>query len=144
MKSIVFSTVQNILEYTGISDLNDSINFYPEYKKMYLDMIKYYKEEVTRLNNEIENFKGEVYLFGGHIFSQFLIYMGLNVENVSGIIDNSKDKEGKRLYGSALNVYNPKIISEKDSVMVIAKAGQYQKEVEAQLKYINKNVTLLS
>jgi hypothetical protein len=70
--------------------------------------------------------------------------MGLNVENVSGIIDNSKDKEGKRLYGSALNVYNPKIISEKDSVMVIAKAGQYQKEVEAQLKYINKNVTLLS
>ena len=44
---------------------------------MYLDMIKYYKEEVIRLNNEIENFKGEVYLFGGHIFSQFLIYMGL-------------------------------------------------------------------
>ena len=131
-------------EYTGISDLNDSINFYPEYKKMYLDMIKYYKEEVIRLNNEIENFKGEVYLFGGHIFSQFLIYMGLNVENVSGIIDNSKDKEGKRLYGSALNIYNPKIISKKDSVMVIAKAGQYQIEIEEQLRHINKNIYIVS
>jgi len=130
-------------KYTGKNRADSFLNYYQEYKKMYLDMIEYYKKEVVRLNDKIENFKGEVYLFGGHIFSQFLIYMGLKEKNIKGIIDNSKEKERKRLYGTSLTVFNLSIVKDQEGVMVIVKAGQYQEEVEKQLTELNDTLILL-
>ena len=56
--------------------------------------------------------------------------MGLDESSIQGIVDNSNDKEGKRLYGTGLIVYKPSIIKNKFNVMVIIKAGQYQQEIE--------------
>lgn len=115
------------------------INYYDEYKKIYNDFILYYESEVEKLNNLIANYDGKIYLFGAHIFSQFLIYMGLNIDKIDLILDNSTGKAGQRLYGTNKKVALPSTIEDIEKVAVIVKAGQYQEEVKKQLKTINKN-----
>jgi hypothetical protein len=120
------------------------LDFYKDYKALYLSMISFYTEEVKRLNKVINNWDGEVHLFGAHIFSQFLIYMGLESHKIDGIIDNSKEKENKRLYGSSLLVNNPNILVGRDDVLAIVKGGQYQEEIEKQLFEINKDLCIVN
>ena len=132
-------------EFKGISnDLIYKLDYYKEYKTLYLSMIEFYTKEVKRLNEIIKNWEGSIYLFGAHIFSQFLIYMGLETHRLNGIIDNSKEKENKRLYGSSLLVNNPNILVGRDDVLAIVKGGQYQEEIEKQLFEINKDLCIVN
>lgn len=117
---------------------------YTEYKNMYLDMIDFYKAEANRIQLEISNNLGPVYIFGAHIFSQMLLYMGVEESLIKGVIDNSPEKQGKRLYGTNLDVLDPIVLKDKKDSMVIVKAGQYQKEIESQLREINLDVQLLT
>ena len=80
---------------------------------------------------------------GAHLFSQFLINMGLKENKFSYVLDNSLVKENKRLYGTSLIVQNPKIIKKIKSPLVLANVGQYQSEIEKQLKNINKSVEII-
>lgn len=114
---------------------------YKENKKMFNNFISHYQNKISRLNKEILRFS-EVYLFGAHIFSQFLLEMGLKGAIVN-ILDNSKIKQGKRLYGTNLIVAPFTIIKKKKNIAVILNAGVYQKEIKFQLLKINKNVTIL-
>ena len=81
-------------------------------------------------------------MFGGHIFSQFLISFGLNEKKILFILYNSKIKQNKRLYGFNIYVKNPTIIKKFEKPFVIVKAGSYTKEISLQLKKINKEVIL--
>ena len=38
---------------------------------------------IKKLNYEIDNHDGEIFLFGAHIFSQYLIGFGLSVEKIN-------------------------------------------------------------
>lgn len=118
------------------------VNRYQEYKTLYQEFFSYFQNEVARLNHLIENFSGPVYLFGAHIFSQFLLYLGLNAGKVDKILDNSREKNKKRLYGTALRVGPPEAIGDLAPVAVILKAGQYQDEVRRQLLSINPQVEI--
>lgn len=117
-------------------------NKYNEYKKLYLDFIDYHLQIVKGLNEEINNFDGKVYLFGAHIFSQMLLYFGLNSKKISKILDDSKLKQGKRLYGYELFVGAADEITEEKKVMVIVKAGIYTKDISERLALINPNVLI--
>ena len=117
-------------------------NYYKENRKLYLSMVEFYDAEVKRLNTLIDEFNGKIFLFGAHIFSQFLNYRGLNTKQISNVLDNSKIKINKRLYGTNLIVNSPNIIQGLKNVAVILKAGQYQEEVKKQLKEINSNVII--
>ncbi|GAC15213.1 class I SAM-dependent methyltransferase [Aliiglaciecola lipolytica] len=112
------------------------------YKQLFIDLIDFYKLEVQRLNELIESIDAPVYLFGAHIFSQFLIYFGLDESKVVGILDNSAQKKDKRLYGTNCIVASPHAIENLPKVAVIVKAGQYQREVVEQLCKINSNTTI--
>jgi hypothetical protein len=116
---------------------------YAEYSQLYIDMLSYYRNEVERLNKLMKMNNGIFYLFGAHIFSQFLIYLGLDGSNINCILDNSELKQGKRLYGTNLFVKSPNILKEQNNARVILKAGQYQKEVRNQLSAINQGVIIL-
>ena len=70
--------------------------------------------------------------------------MGLETHRLNGIIDNSKEKENKRLYGSSLLVNNPNILVGRDNVLAIVKGGQYQEEIEKQLFLINKDLCIVN
>jgi hypothetical protein len=117
-------------------------NFYERNKNLYLNMISFYKNEVEKLNIIIEKHVGEVFIFGAHIFTQYLTYLGLNPQKIQCILDNSDLKCGKRLYGNELTVQNPSAIKGLKDPLVIVKAGQYQDEVESQLREINHTVVI--
>jgi len=113
-----------------------------KYQKMYIKMFTYYKKEVVKINRQL-NHNNSNFIFGAHIFTQFLIYLGLDTNKITYILDNSLQKKNLRLYGSDLIVKNPEILKEFKSPLVIAKVGQYQKEVENQLRTINSKVKII-
>ena len=81
-------------------------------------------------------------MFGAHVFAQYLIEFGLDLNNIVCLLDNDKNKQGKRLYGTSLRVDSPKILKDIESPVVILKAGVYNKEIKDDIiKNINPNVT---
>ena len=99
--------------------------------------------QVDKLNEVISETSKEIFLFGGHISSQFLVNFGLNTARLNGILDNSDVKNGKRLYGTRLYISKQDMLSEIQSPMVILKAGQYQEEIRMQLLNINDRIEIV-
>jgi SAM-dependent methyltransferase len=118
-------------------------NKYEEYKKIFTDYIGYHESLVENLNNKIKAFDGEVYVFGAHIFAQYLFAFGLNQDKVVSLLDNSSLKQGRRLYGTRFIVESPEVLKGKDNVAVILKVGIYRDEIFRQLQSINPNVVVL-
>lgn len=117
-------------------------NKYDEYKKIFMDFVDYHKNLVKDLNAKIDSSKEPVYLFGAHIFSAFLFAFGLKSDKITSIIDNSKLKNKRRLYGTNFITDYPEILRGKGKVNVILKAGPYSDEIKKQLLSINNNVTI--
>ena len=117
-------------------------DLYDKNKNLVLDFKEYHEKIVSSFNNKIEKYDGEIYLFGGHIFSQFLIMFGLKTDKIKCILDNSKEKNKCRLYGSKLIVESPEIIKNIDKCAVILKAATYQNEIKNQLYKLNKDVII--
>lgn len=117
-------------------------NKFNEYKKIYLEFVNYYKNFTDIMNKKLKEFDGKVYLFGAHLFSQYLIAFGLNQEKIIGILDNSELKIGKRLYGTNLNVFHPDEIKEKEKVAVILKVATYRDEILEQIFEINQSTKI--
>lgn len=119
------------------------ISKYKEYKKIFNDFIDYHELLIKDINSKIAGFKGEIYLFGAHIFAQYLLGFGLDKQRITGILDNSELKQHKRLYGTKFYVFPPEIIKAKKNIAVVLKAAMYQDEIKKQLYNINSNVTIL-
>ena len=85
------------------------------------------------LNDKINKSTDEVFIFGGHIFTQFLLTAGLSDKSIINILDNDKNKQNKRLYGTNLIVKNPKILTNFNKPLVILKAGQYTEEIKSDI-----------
>jgi len=119
-------------------------NMYNEYYSMALSYYNYHIDLIAVINNKISVFDGDIYLYGAHIFSQFLISFGLDTSKIKGILDNSEEKKSKKLYGTELIVYSPNIISNTTNVCVILKAASYQREITEQLLNVNENIVIIS
>jgi SAM-dependent methyltransferase len=122
----------------------DLIPRYDHYKNMFLEYISYHKKMVNDLNETIAKTDSKIYLFGAHIFSQYLFSFGLDVSKIECILDNSPIKQEKRLYGSSLNVKSPKILSDVKNPVIILKAGLYNIEImDDILKNINSTAKFI-
>lgn len=117
-------------------------NKYTEYKRIFTNFIDYHRELVANLNKSINEFDGEVYLFGAHIFAQFLLEFGLQKDRLAGLLDNSSLKQGKRLYGSPLMVNAPESLRDKGRVGIVLKVGIYRDEILEQLRAINPDIVI--
>ena len=82
-------------------------------------------------------------MFGAHIFSQILIFNGLNENKVECILDNDPDKIGNYLYGTNLLVKSPSILKNIKNAKVVLRVGGYKTEIESQIKKINKSVIFI-
>ena len=61
------------------------------------------------------------------------------------VLDNDKQKQNKRLYGTNLNVRSPKILSEYEKPIVILKVGIYKDEIKKDiLENINPKTILFN
>lgn len=116
-------------------------NKYDEYRAIFMDFVRYHEDVVREINQNIESAQGDIYLFGAHVFSQYLIAFGLRTNKILSVLDNSTMKLGKRLYGTILQVESPKILTGRGRVNVILKAGIYNEEIKKDiLKNINSEV----
>lgn len=116
-------------------------NQYREYKNLFRQFINHHLDIVDSLNKKIDLAAEPVYMFGAHIFSQYLIGFGLKTDKITSILDNSQIKISKRLYGTSLMVESPRILKDKGKVNVILKAGIYNEEIKKDiLENINKEV----
>lgn len=119
-------------------------NLYEKNKKLYIDYVDYHKMLIADLNQQMADTAQSVYLFGAHVFAQYLISFGLDVSRVECLLDNDPNKQGKRLYGTSLYVASPEILQDILSPVVILKAGVYNDEIKKQIiTKINPNTTFL-
>ena len=130
--SCINTGIINDLDYDGYNQNYSDIEGFFESKE----------KEIKLLNNKVRNSLKPVYVFGAHIFSQFLICNGLNTKQIHGVLDNDQAKQGQRLYGTQLQVFSPEIISEKNAI-VILRAGAYDAEIRSQLITLNPNVDII-
>ena len=118
-------------------------NFFSRNIKIFLNLKKKWQNDVKVLNNKIKN-KKNIFIFGAHIFSQNLIFNGLNLEKIKFIIDNDIDKRNRYLYGTSLQVKSPTILRNFKKPIVVLRAGAYNNEIKNSiLKNINKSTVFL-
>lgn len=137
--SIFYATKKNIENFSKFFSNEYNTNF--DVFNRYID---YYKNFVKNMNIKIKNHKGPIYLFGAHIFSQYLISFGINYKKINYILDNDPIKKNKRLYGTDLFIINPKELKNVKNPAVILKVGSYQNEILKQLQLINPKIIIWS
>ena len=150
IKKVLFKKDHSIMYVTKIDNSfrfknKTKSNNYNEYKKnhkLFKDMFNYWKKDIFKINKLIEKHKN-VFLFGAHIFSQMILFNGLDKRKVIGILDNDKQKSGKYLYGTNLKIKNPLTLKKINEPCVVLRAGSYNQEIKKQLLEINKKVTIV-
>jgi len=91
----------------------------------------------------MKNHNGEIYIFGAHIFSQNLIFNGLDTSSINYILDNDPDKHDQILYGTNLEVKSPNIIKKNNNPLIILRAAAYNNEIKEGIMSINQNSKFL-
>jgi hypothetical protein len=119
-------------------------SLYKENKDIYEEFVDYHNDLIRELNHRMSTITQPIYLFGAHVFAQHLLAMGLNGEKIVCLLDNDKNKQGRRLYGTKFNVQSPMVLSAVESPVVILKAGVYNDEIKKDiLDNINKSTIFL-
>jgi ribosomal protein S27AE len=99
--------------------------------------------DAARLTARAATFDGDVYLFGAHVFSQFLIGCGFPAGRATAVLDNDPGKQGRRLYGTPLRVAAPDAVAVGSGpAAVIVRATHYSAEITAQLRALAPNVEI--
>lgn len=115
---------------------------YERHRSLFQQFVATHLSFVKSTNERLASQEHPAYLFGGHIFSQYLIGFGLKPELFAGVLDNSPLKQGKRLYGTHLKVFSPEIL-QKDVATVVVRACGFQSEVLAQIRSLNPRTEII-
>jgi len=128
----------------NVEKIELSTSLYDKNLKSFCSYIQFHLDEVQRLNKIIDKASSPVYLFGAHVFSQYLISFGLDTTKIVCLLDNDLKKENKRLYGTTLISKTPKILGNGEKCLVILRAGVYNEEIKNDiLDNINKSVEFI-
>jgi len=120
------------------------VSEYVKNKNLFLNFVNSQYDIVNHYNEFLSQTDGPFYLFGGHVFSQFLLNIGLDHTKIECILDNDPEKQEKRLYGTDLLVKSPKILSSVTSPTVFLRAGAYNSEIKRDiLDNINSNTVFV-
>ena len=104
------------------------------------------RDRVKRIKKILDSdySKENTFIFGAHIFTQYLIKFGLDEKLFSNILDNDGRKIGERLYGTDLIVKSPKILKDIENPILVLKAAQYNEEIKKDiLENINPNTRFI-
>jgi SAM-dependent methyltransferase len=112
-----------------------------EASQTFVEFVANLQEDVRKIVSKIDN--EDFYVFGAHVFSQYLVNAGLPTDRIISIIDNDDNKAGKFLYGTSLPVKKPSDISSVDEPLVLLRVAQYEQEIREQLLSINGRVRFL-
>lgn len=98
-------------------------------------------DDVKSINAKLNGEK--FYLFGAHIFSQYLISMGICENQIINILDNDLNKQERRMYGTSITVKSPKCLSGIDSPKIILRSGSYDDEIKNDILKINSTAIFI-
>ncbi|MBR3723270.1 MAG: hypothetical protein IKN12_11010 [Selenomonadaceae bacterium] len=112
---------------------------------MFKSWLSYHHKLTQRINFALGELKDEndVYLFGAHAYSQFLLKFGIDGERIKCVLDNDPEKQNKRLYGTKYMVRSPSETQNANAPVIILHAGVHSDEIAKQLKLINPNVKII-
>jgi SAM-dependent methyltransferase len=85
---------------------------------------------------------GEVYLMPASVYSQSLLALGLEESRLTGLLDNSPAKQGRRLYGTDLTVLPATALRTARDPLVILNAGAHNDEIAEGLRSLRPDVRL--
>ena len=138
--SVFFAAVRD----RSVEPVELRTDLYERNKRLYLEYVEYHQSLIRELNEKMRAIDTQIYLFGAHVFAQYLLAFGLDTSKIVCLIDNDRKKQGKRLYGTDLTVRSPACLEGVDRPYVILKAGVYNDEIKADiLGNINSNVSFL-
>ena len=133
-----------IIARKNMSMKQNIINSYPNHPWIFEDFRKHHIGEVERIKNRIDTDKENTFIFGAHIFTQFLFGFGLSSDLFSNVLDNDPAKQNNRLYGAHLEVKTPKILRDIENPLVVLKAAMYTEEIKKDiLENINPNTRFI-
>jgi 2-polyprenyl-3-methyl-5-hydroxy-6-metoxy-1,4-benzoquinol methylase len=139
----IFYATEKISDYVRDNDIKIP-RFFKQNVTLFKNFVDYHNRMVSNLNKKIANSKVPVYVFGAHIFTQVLFNFGLDESLIATVLDNSKEKQNRRLYGTKFIVKSPKILQGRKKVCVILKAGAYNREIKSDiLNNINPNIKFI-
>lgn len=108
----------------------------------------YFREltsKVERMNDALQDSQRRAFVFGAHVFTQMLIAAGLDTSRLSACLDNSRLKEGQRLYGTSLMVTRPEVPlatraghASKGRPLVVMAPSSYGNEIAEQLMTLTR------
>jgi predicted SAM-dependent methyltransferase len=114
------------------------------YSNIFYKVIDEYKLFIEKCNSTIiNNINKDIFIFGASYNTQILLHIGINLDKIKGILDNSIEKQNKYLYGTKLKIYNPEILKNKKNIIVIIRNGYYNEEIILQLNHINNNLIII-
>lgn len=138
--SIFYGAVRD----SSVTPISLPHGLYERNKRLYMDYVGYHEELINDLNRKMRDTAQPIYLFGAHVFGQYLIECGLDTGRIVSLLDNDHKKQGKRLYGTSLMVQSPKVLRDVEEPVVILKAGVYNQEIKDDiLMHINAAVVFL-
>ena len=126
------------------SDNTVEQNKYKQDPSYFYNFISNKKLEVESIKKELASPKSDTFIFGAHIFTQFLLNFGLEENSFSCVLDNDRKKQESRLYGTGLFVKSPEVLRNIDNPTVVLKAGQYTEEIMTDIvNNINSNTRFI-
>ena len=128
----------------AVKDSNNTEKDYDpfESESYYHEFIRYYDIELKRIKDSLKK-EEKAFVFGAHIFTQFLLKYGLDENKFVCVLDNDERKIGKRLYGTNLKVCSPKVLKNYESPIVLLKAAQYTNEIKCDIININPDTRVI-
>jgi hypothetical protein len=72
-------------------------------------------------------------------------YLNKKYSSIMGFIDNDQNKQGKRLFGTDLNVYSPNILldNQNEKICIVLCGTVYTDEIQEQLKNVHTNLNFI-
>lgn len=148
-------------ELNEIENFNNHSDFYVFVKKTNLDynfknlmpasladeIISTFNSKIIKLNEfQKEILTGNYdacFIYGAHIQSQMFLKLGLNENNITGVLDNDTYKHNKYLYGYNLKVYPLSVLSNFKNILILCEMGFYSDEIKKQINESFKNVKFI-
>jgi hypothetical protein len=113
-------------------------------ESIFKEFVKFHLDFVKRVDKEIGKGSEKVYIFGAHIFTQYLFGFGLDENLFESVLDNDINKIGRRLFGTTLKVESPNVLKDIKKPIIVLRAAQYTDEIKENiLKNINNEAVFI-
>lgn len=144
LKKKYFKKDHSIMYVTKLSYKKKLYSYQRFYQniKLFKNMFAFWNSDIFKINQKIKNRK-VVFIFGGHVFSQMILFNGLIKKNIVGILDNDKNKINNYLYGTKFKIFDPKHLKKFNKPSVILRAGSYNDEIKKQIYKINPKTIII-